>query len=150
MSAKSQVELEKQLEQRWEQVNDGTLQAKQAFGNLEDWTIQLGERKAFLHPELKLWMWFDRLHNYWTFAQCGTNEAILITMGRLAGIKKLPQAGAVDGWCVYLQGKTLQGPVPVKHLRHWIEHQQLPDTIQVWSPRGTNWLAPAEFLSLSP
>lgn len=149
MSVNSQVEMEMQFEQRWEQVNSGRLHPQQAFGNVDEWTIQMGVRKAFLHPELKVWMWFDRLHQNWVSARCGVREGILFTVERMAGMKKLPQPGAaVDDWCIYLQGSKLQGPVQVNHMRHWLENQQLPGTIQIWSPRGTSWMSPANFLAL--
>jgi hypothetical protein len=148
MAAKSQAELETQLQQRWQQVENGTLLPQQAFSNLDEWIIQLGKRRALLHPNLKQWMWFDRLHDYWVATGCGVGEVILLTKGNLAGIKKLPQPDAVDRWCMYQQGSALMGPVRIEHLRHWLESQQVPTDIMIWSPRSPDWLSVAQFNTL--
>jgi len=141
MQPRSQAELEQKLEQRWAQVQGGKLNLQQAFGTLEDWIIQLGERKAFLHPNLKQWMWYDRLHDEWVFAGCGVGEAILMTIGRVGGVKKLPQPGEVAGWCVYQQGQKLFGPLHIEELRKEIDSQQVPKDILIWSTRATDWLS---------
>ncbi|MDO8971649.1 MAG: hypothetical protein Q7U74_13230, partial [Saprospiraceae bacterium] len=111
MSVKTQAQLEAQLNQRWTRVENGELSATEAFGAMDDWIIQLGERKAFLHPNLRQWMWYDRLHDEWVFAGCGVGEAILLTIGRLGGVKKLPQVETVAGWCVYKHEQVLHGPL---------------------------------------
>ncbi|RPJ23353.1 MAG: hypothetical protein EHM33_21205 [Chloroflexi bacterium] len=141
MQPRSQAELERQLEQRWAQVQDGTLSLQQAFGTLEDWVTQLGERKAFLHPNLKQWMWYDKLHDEWVFAGCGIGEAILVAVGRLGGVKKLPQPEPVAGWLVYKDGQELQGPLRIEELRIKLDTQQVPKDILIWSPRATDWLS---------
>jgi len=141
MQPGSQAELENELEQRWAQVQDGKLNLQQAFGTLEDWIIQLGERKAFLHPNLKQWMWYDRLHDEWVFTGCGVGEAILITIGKLGGVKKLPQPGKVAGWCIYKQGQKLVGPLRIEELRKEIDSLRVPNDILIWSTRASYWLS---------
>jgi hypothetical protein len=140
MQPQSQAELERQLEQRTAQVQNGTLSFEQAFGTLDDWIIQLGKRKAFLHPNLKKWMWYDQLHNEWVFAGCGVGEAVLLTIGRTGGIKKLPQPGSVEDWCIYRKGQTLQGPLHIKELRQKLNAQQIPKDIFIWSAQSNDWL----------
>lgn len=140
MSAKTQAQLEAQLAQRWMRVENGELSATESFGTIEEWIIQLGKRKAFLHPNLKQWMWHDRLHDEWVFAGCGVAEAILLTIGNLGGVKKLPQPETVAGWCVYRQGQTLHGPLRLEELRKKIDSQQVPKDILVWSTQSTEWL----------
>ncbi|MDP1547432.1 MAG: hypothetical protein Q8L87_15590 [Anaerolineales bacterium] len=144
MSAKTQAQLEAQLAQRWARVETSELSTTEAFGTVEDWIIQLGERKAFLHPNLKQWMWYDRLHDEWAFAGCGVGEGILLTIGKLGGVKKLPQPETVTGWCVYKQEQTLHGPLRVKELRSKLDSQQVPKDILVWSTRATTWLSVAD------
>lgn len=144
MQPRSQAGMEQELEQRLAQVEGGKLGFQQAFGTLEDWMIQLGERKAFLHPNLKQWMWYDRLHDEWAFAGCGVDEGILLTIGRLGGVKKLPQPEAVAGWCVYKQEQTLHGPLRVEELRSKLDSQQVPKDILIWSTRATDWLSAAD------
>jgi len=149
MSAQSQAELEYQFQQRWTQVQNRQLIARQAFGNLDDWTLQLGRRKALLHPGSGIWLWYDRLHDYWIQACCGPNEAILVTYRGGAGIKKLPQPGSVADWCIYQQGPTLQGPVPFVNLRQWLQTGQIPMSVVVWTPLATDWLTAAQFMAIS-
>ncbi|MHB8776820.1 MAG: hypothetical protein ACYC6R_03530 [Anaerolineales bacterium] len=141
MSTRTQAELEHQLEQLWTKVQGGKLTLQQAFGTLEDWIMQLGERKAFLHPNLKQWMWYDRLHDEWVFAGCGVGEAILLTIGRLGGVKKLPQPGNVAGWCVYKQKQKLYGPLRIEELRKKLDSQKVPKDILIWSTRATDWFS---------
>lgn len=140
MSTPTQAKLERQLEQRWTQVKSGKTTPEKAFGTMEDWIIQLGERKAFLHPNLKQWMWYDRLHDEWVYAGCGVDEAILLAIGKLGGIKKLPQIETVDCWCVYKQGQVLHGPLRIKELRKKLDSKQLPKGIMLWSTQATDWL----------
>lgn len=141
MQPQSQAELEHQLEQRWAQVQDGTLSLQQAFGALEDWVTQLGGRKALLHPNLKQWMWYDKLHDEWVFAGCGTGEAILVAIGKLGGVKKLPHPGPVASWLVYKDGQELQGPLRIEELRIKLDTQQVSKDILIWSTRATDWLS---------
>ena len=141
MSNRSQADLETQLHQRRAQVESATISPQQAFGNMEEWVIQLGQRKAFLRPDRKQWMWYDRLHKSWVAAGCGPDEAILLTNGKLAGIKKLPQPDEVAGWCVYQQEQKLYGPLHTKELLDQLKSQQVPMNILVWSPLATSWLS---------
>lgn len=144
MQPHSQAELEHQLEQRTALVQNGTLSFEQAFGTLDDWILQMGRRKAFLHPNLKKWMWFDRLHNEWVFAGCGVNEAVLLTIGRTGGIKKLPQPGSVGNWCIYRQGQTLHGPLQIAELTQKFKSSQIPKDISIWSTQSNDWLKLAD------
>ena len=141
MSIRSQAELEYQYHARWAQVQSNTLSLEQAFGNMEDWVIQLGQRKAFLHPNLKLWMWHDRLHNSWVGAGCGIDEAVLITIGGVGGYKTLPQPEGVAGWCVYLHEQKVYEPLRTAELIAKLKTEQLPMDILVWSPLATSWLS---------
>jgi len=140
MQAQSQAALERQLEQRTVQLQNGTLSFEQAFGTLEDWIITLGERKAFLHPNLRQWMWYDRLHDEWVFAGCGVGEAILLTVGRTGGIKRLPHPGSIEDWCVYRQEQTLHGPLRIVELLQKLNTHQIPKDILIWSTQSNDWL----------
>ena len=143
MSSGSQAELESQYLQRTAQVQGGTLSPQQAFGNMEDWVIQLGQRKALLHPGLKQWMWYGKLHDEWATAGCGISEAILLSIGNVAGLKKLPQPGEVTGWCVYQQGQELFGPMRIEELLSRLKSQPELKDILVWSTQATTWLSVA-------
>ena len=148
MSANSQAELEYQLGQRKVQVQKGQLTPQQAFGNIADWTLHLGERKAFLHPDEQHWLWYDRLHQTWTYTGVGVNQAILLAQGRVAGVKRLPEPGPVAEWCVYQQGSALQGPLRFEHLRAGLQSGQVPRSVLVWTPRAAHWLSTAQFMEL--
>jgi len=136
----SQAELERLLVQREAQVEKGILTFQQAYGRLEEWMLQIGVRKAFLHPNLKQWLWFDRLHNQWAYAGCGVNEAILLAVGRTAGMKKLPQPGPVAAWCVYRRAEVLIGPLRLRELHENLKMGKLPVDGAVWSTCSTRWL----------
>jgi hypothetical protein len=140
MQPRSQAELEQELEQCLAQVQSGKLSLQQAFSTLDDWILQLGERKAFLHPNLKQWMWYDRLHDEWVFAGCGVGEGILLSIGRTGGVKKLPQPENVDSWCVIRQAQELRGPLRIDELRVKLNSQEIPKDILVWSTQSTEWL----------
>jgi hypothetical protein len=142
-SIRSQAILEGQLQQRLAQVESRALTPEQAFANQDEWVVQLGERKAMLHPGLRQWLWFDRVHNEWAFAGCGVGEAILLTFDKLGGVKKLPQPSDVSPWCVYWQGQELFGPLPAAELIKKVQSKQVPPAILVWSPRASNWLTVA-------
>lgn len=144
MSAKTQAQLEAQLAQRWMQVENRELTVTEAIGNLEDWILQLGECKAFLHPNLKQWMWYDRLHDEWVFAGCGVGEGILLSIGRTGGVKKLPKPEPVAGWCVYRQDHQFYGPLPIAELSKKLDSKQLPTDILIWSTRSSEWFALAD------
>ncbi len=148
MPAHTQAELEQQLVQRKDLVQKGQLTPKRAFGNMEDWTLYLGERTAFLHPDEQHWLWYDRLHQTWTYTGCSINQAILLAQGRVAGVKRLSEPGPVGAWCVYQQGQSLQGPVRFEHLRTWLQAGKLPMSIVVWTPRAAEWLSAADFMAL--
>jgi hypothetical protein len=143
MSIKSQAEVESQYQQRQALVQSGKLSPEHAFGNMEDWTIQLGQRKALLHPGLKQWLWYGRLHDEWAFAGCGVEEAILLSIGSVGGIKKLLQKEPVTGWCVYRQGQELFGPIRTGELMNRLKSQPELNGMLVWIPQATNWLTPA-------
>jgi len=140
MSIKSQAEVESQYQQRQAEVQSGQLSPEQAFGNMDDWIIQLGQRKALLHPGVRKWMWFDRLHNEWVLTGFGVGEAILLSIGSVAGVKKLRQRDDVAGWCVYRQGQELFGPLWSGEMIDRFKSQPELKNILVWSPRATDWL----------
>jgi len=146
MTKHTQAGIEDQLEERRLQVEKGKLKPRDAFGNMEDWMIQLGTRKAFLNPNLKEWMWYDKLHDEWVFAGCGVGKAILITINKLGGIKNLPQPGTVADWCVYRQKQELFGPLLLEELQNKVDSQQVPKDILIWSTRATDWLLLAELM----
>jgi hypothetical protein len=148
MIAHSQAELEYQLEQRKAQLQQGQLTPRQFFGSMADWTLHLGERMAFLQPEEQHWLWYDRLHQSWTYSGFGLNQVILLTQGRIAGVKRLPQPGPVAEWCVYQHGGRLHDPVRFEHLRTSLQSGQVPETILIWTPRAAYWLSPAQFMAL--
>ena len=141
MSIRSQAEMEVQYLQLTAQVQSGTLSPERAFGKMEDWVIQLGLRKALLHPGTKQWMWYDNLHNEWVYAGCGVGEAILLSIGSGSGIKKLPQPGDVGEWCIYRQGQEAFGPMPVGEMLNRLKSQHGQTKTIVWSPQATSWLS---------
>jgi hypothetical protein len=141
MSIRSQAELEVQYQQRTAQVQAGTLSPQQAFGIMDEWVLHLGKRKAMLHPGLRQWMWYDHLHDEWASAGCGVGEAILLSIGNVGGIKKLPQQGDASGWCVYQQGQKLYGPLRTGELLDKLKSQPELKDILVWSTLATTWLS---------
>jgi hypothetical protein len=143
MPIRSQADLEYQYHQRTAQVQSGTINPEHAFGNMDEWVTHLGERKAMLHPGLRQWMWYGRLHDEWVFAGCGVGEAILLSIRNVAGIKKLPQPGDPAGWCVYRQGQEAFGPMPVVEMLTRLKSQREQTKTIVWSPLATDWLSVA-------
>jgi len=141
MVKKTQAELERQLEQRWTDVESGKITPQQAFSKMEDWILQLGERKAFLHPNFKQWMWYDKLHDEWVFAGCGVGEAILLSLGKTGGVKKLPEPEPVGGWCVYRQKQDMHGPLRIEELRNQLDSQKVTQDILIWSTRAADWFS---------
>jgi hypothetical protein len=141
MSIRSQVELESQFHQRTAQVESKAISPEQAFGKMEDWVVQLGQHRALLHPGVKHWFWYDRLHNEWVSAGCGVGEAILLPIGGVAGIKKLPEPGDAAGWCVYRQGEKFFGPVRSAELPDLLKSQAELKDMLVWSPLAASWLS---------
>ena len=148
MDTQHQAGIEARLKERSRLVEEGEMEPREAFGKVDDWTIQLGEKRAFLHPQLKEWMWYDRLHKEWVFAECGIGEAILLIVDSLAGIKKLPSPGPVADWCVYRSGKDFSGPVPLEDLKKIIESGEGSDHLRIWTTRGTAWRSAADFSKL--
>jgi hypothetical protein len=143
MSIRSQAELESQYLKCKAQVQSGTLSPEQAFGKMEEWVVQLGQRKALLHPGLKQWLWHVKVNDEWTTAGCGIGEAILLTIGNVGGLKKLTQPGEVSEWCVYRQGQELFGPLRIGELVSKLRSQPDLKDILVWSPQATSWLSVA-------
>ena len=141
MSNLSQAEMEQQYHLRLAQVLRNEISPEQAFSNVEDWTIQLGKRKAFLHPNMNLWFWYDRLHDYWVPTGCGVGEVILLVLGTVGAIKKLADPGQVDGWCMYMLGEELNGPIRVPDLIEQFKTQAGLSSIMVWSPLAVGWLS---------
>ena len=106
----------------------------------QEWLLDLGGRKALYHPEMKQWLWFDALHEEWVLAGCGADEAILMSYGRAGGIKKLPQPGAVEDWCVYYDQESMRAPVRAGEIYRALETGKVPSTAILWSANATEWL----------
>jgi hypothetical protein len=140
MSAKTQAKLEAQLAQRLAQVEDGSLPAREAFGTIEDWIMQLGERKAFLHPSLKQWMWYDSFHDEWVFAGCGVRQGILMVINKTGGIKKLPHEDDVSDWCVLVQDDQPYGPLHIEELRDKLQRGEIKSESLIWTTRANDWI----------
>ena len=140
MQTKTQANLEEQLKERWVQVDKGNLNPQKLFDDPDEWILQLSERKALLHPNYKQWLWHDRLHDEWAFADCGVRTGILLSINGVAGVKKLPRKGSVADWCVYKQQQKLHGPIRIKELRKLYDSQEIPNNILVWSTQATDWV----------
>jgi len=138
---KSQANLENQLDQRKLEVEAGNMSPKEAFGNIKEWVTDLGGRKVFLHPQLEQWMWYDRIHDEWVFAECGVGEGILLTINSTGGVKKLPSKEKVEKWCVSIENDKLYGPILINDLYQKLESGKVPTDIQIWSPRCLDWFA---------
>lgn len=143
MEIRSQAQLEKLIYQKELMAINLISVSDQAF-EMEDWIVEMGQRKALLVPKTKQWMWYDRLHDEWTSANCGIDEAILVAIGKIAGIKKLPQPGDVSEWCVFTNGQQPFGPLRTEELINKLDSHQLPLEIRVWSPLATTWLIPSQ------
>lgn len=137
---RSQADLEHKLTERTAQLENGKLTFQQAFGNLDDWMLELGVRKAFLHPNRQEWLFYDRLHHQWVTAGCGVNEAVLLAVGRTIGIKKLSEPGPVNEWCVFRQVNALSGPLRISELHAKLKIGQVNPNVAVWSTYATGWL----------
>jgi hypothetical protein len=132
--------MEEQLRQRRLAYEQGRLTLEQAYGELEEWIVKLGERRALLDPTCGQWLWEDRLHEAWEFASCGIEEALLISSGKVSGIKKLPAPGRVEAWCVYRLGKKLFGPLRLEEAGRRLLSGDMSRAAEFWSPCAADWL----------
>lgn len=135
MSNFSQAQLEIKYIRSQEQMR-----ITQNFGEMEEWTLYLGQMKAILEPATGNWLWYMKIENEWVTAGCKVGEAILIATGNAGGYKKLPQPGDVSEWCVYRNGQQFVGPVLTTDMIRGLEASQIPVDINVWSPLATTWL----------
>ena len=144
MTTQTQAALEEKLIEWLGKAGEGTVSEEQIPGNLEDWTMDAGTRKALLHPGFRQWLWYDRLHEEWVFAGCGINEAILVSSGTAAGIKGLPEPGPVGEWCLCLDGEDLVGPLHISELRQRLDEKEDLKDIKIWSTMASNWFSPED------
>jgi hypothetical protein len=144
MTKKTQAALEEKLIEWLGEAGESTVSEEQIPGNLEDWTMDAGSRKALLHPGFRQWLWYDRLHEEWVFAGCGINEAILVSSGAAGGIKKLPETGPVGEWCLYLDGEDLVGPLRISELRQRLDEKEDLKDIKIWSTLAADWFSPED------
>ncbi len=138
---KTQAYLERQLAQRQLQVDAEMMIPQQAFSDIEEWVTELGGRRAFLHPQHRQWMWYDRIHDEWAFAGCGVDEGILLTVGAIGGVKKLPSLENVVNWCVWMDNEEMHGPLLLDDLRQKLKSDEIPADAQVWSTRSLDWFS---------
>lgn len=143
MEIRSQAQLEKLIHQQELRAINLIPVSDQVF-EMEDWIVEMGQRKALLVPKTKQWMWYDSLHDEWSSANCSIDEAILVTLGKIAGMKKLPQRGDVSEWCVYMLNQQPFGPLRTEELISKLVSHQLPLDIRVWSPLATTWLSASQ------
>jgi hypothetical protein len=143
MEFRSQAQLEKLIHQQ-ELMDLNLIPVSDQVFEMEDWIVEIGQRKALLVPKTKQWMWYDSLHDEWSSANCGIDEAILVAFGKIAGMKKLPQHGDVSEWCVYMLNQQPFGPLRTEELINKLVSHQLPLDIRVWSPLATTWLIPSQ------
>lgn len=151
MGKRTQAEVEAQLDQRWSQVQSGAMTEEEAFGDAENWMIQLENRELLLHPGDKRWFWYDRIHGEWEDSGFGVGEAIFVVIGGVAGAKRVPQEGQVEGqtaegkppsigdWYIYVHEEELSGPIPEADLRKRLAEGVIPADVLVWSANATDW-----------
>ena len=141
MTKKTQAALEEKLVEWLRKACEGPVSEEQIPGNLEDWIVDAGSHKALLHPGFRQWLWYDRLHEEWVFAGCGINEAILVSAGTAAGIKKLSEPGPVREWCLYIDGEDLVGPLRISDLRQRLDEKEDLKDIKIWSTMAADWFS---------
>ncbi|NPV74782.1 MAG: DUF4339 domain-containing protein [Anaerolineae bacterium] len=137
---KTQHLLEKKLAEIETRVREEGLDEEEAFGAAGDWILPLGSREAFLNPKLKQWMWHDRLHGELVFAGCGVRQGILVSIGKVAGVKALPYEDEVGNWCIVLFGNEPSGPMTLTELKQDLASGKISKTCLIWSPHFTTWL----------
>jgi hypothetical protein len=65
-------------------IKAGKLSFDQAFGNLEEWMIKVGEYRFFLEPFSGKWHWYDRIHGTWEDTGFEPGQAVFTALnGRL-------------------------------------------------------------------
>jgi hypothetical protein len=132
MKPNTQSEIEKKIKQN----DTGTFDPK----HLDEWTLNLDKRKALFHPQMKQWLWFDGLHQEWVLAGCGAGEAILMSYQKMGGMKKLPQPGVVDDWCIYYSQNEMHSPILIAALHQKLLTMTIPLEMKIWSTRAVEWL----------
>lgn len=132
MKLQTQSDIEKKIELNGSSIFDPQ--------HMDEWTLNLGDKKALFHPSMKQWLWLDNLHQEWVLAGCGAGEAILMSYQKMGGIKKLPQPGAVDDWCVYWSQNEMHTPILIADLYNKLMTQANPFEMKIWSTRAVEWL----------
>lgn len=128
----TQSEIEKKMEQS----------SKNKFDphHMEEWTLNLGKRRALFHPTMKQWLWLDNLHQEWVLAGCSAGEAVLMSYQNMGGMKKIPQPGPVDNWCVFWSQNAMHTPILITDLYENFMMKAIPPDLKIWSTRAIEWL----------
>jgi len=58
-----------------------------------------------------------------------------------AGVKKLPEPGNVENWCIYRKGDKLDGPILLDELKSQLKSEKISSDVLIWSPKETIWVS---------
>ena len=86
--AEKQAEMEAHLLQIWAQGCPETKTVEEVFGPYESWLFPLGTHLLLLHPALKEWLYFDKLHETWERTGFGPGEVVFVAQGKLLGVRR--------------------------------------------------------------
>ena len=120
--ARRQLEIENRLQTIWGQgAPDPSRSVGEIFGPHEDWLLSMGSHQLLLHPVMKEWYCFNRLHDSWEPTGFGMEEVAFVLEGRTLGACRLerppgapsalPEAGPDEPVWYYRVGPTTIGPV---------------------------------------
>jgi hypothetical protein len=88
---RTQEKLEDKLRQRMKLVRSGKMNKEEAFGDINEWTLQIGEHRLLLVPSVQQWIYLDRLHDTLEKTDFGIGEVIFGASGNILGAKKRSQ-----------------------------------------------------------
>jgi len=108
-NARKQAEMESRLLRIWAQGFPETRTVEEIFGSYDRWLLPLGTHLLLLHPVLKEWLYFDKLHETWERTGFGPGEAVFVASGNRLGLRRKQSVTSGDARFP-IQGKPKPTP----------------------------------------
>ena len=86
---KTQQMIESQLEQIKIPTDEEEVTYEEVFGQIEDWTLRLGDQRLFLDPTSREWFYFDHLHHQWVKTGVGPGQIEFVEVFGKLGVKRI-------------------------------------------------------------
>lgn len=144
----SQAEIEQHFYNQSSLVDKGMTTKDDAFGDAEEWLVELEDHKLILNPFFGQWFYFNPANQSWQQTGFGPGEALFFAWGKVLAYQQLPpqpdrkndsQESHNYKWYIYFNEGMPSGPIAEAELSELLQSSRLTADTPIFNASMTEW-----------